>query len=178
MRANPNEDLDSQYQNLTEKQQAVIDAYAKHPDETNREIARIAGEEILGEDDPVNESYASEITKDKYADLAEYRAEIEQNGRPEGQEQTIGDPFAELQQQQSHDVQGIADRPVKQSQGRDDDSDQGQGPQWRTFKRRNLCRLSRLWIPETVLPSNYPTATHSKFSNRRNRSYPMKFTNN
>ena len=113
MQANPNEQMDQAYQSLTEKQRAVIDAHAKNPDETNREKARIAGEEILGQDGPVNESYCSEIINKKYADLAEYRAEIEQNERPQGSVETTGDPFSDLPDNDEPDVQTIQDRPVK-----------------------------------------------------------------
>lgn len=115
MQANPNTDLDQQYQNLTEKQRAVIDAHAQNPDATNREKSRIAGEEILGESEPVNESYTSEILNKKYPKLAQYREEIEQNERVEGQQQTIGDPFEALQQQQQESgFQSIQERPVKE----------------------------------------------------------------
>jgi hypothetical protein len=117
MQANPNTELDNQYQNLTPKQQAVIDAHAKNPDETNREKARIAGEDILGQGEPVNESYCSEILNKSYAELAQYREEIEQNERPEGQQQTVGDPFDALQPQdgdsRSRGPQTIQERPVK-----------------------------------------------------------------
>jgi hypothetical protein len=115
MHANPNEYLDRQYDDLTPKQKAVIDAHAENPDATNREKARIAGEEILGEDGPVNESYCSEIIKKDYAELAEYRAEIEQNERVEGSEQTVGDPFEALQSNQES-FQSIQERPVKETE--------------------------------------------------------------
>jgi len=135
MQANPNTDLDQDYQNLTEKQKAVIDAHAKNPDATNREKARIAGVEILGEDEPINESYTSEILNKDHAELAKYREEIEQNERVEGQQQTIGDPFKSLQQQQQDQGQGfqsIQERPVKQTTPESDeteDTPQVQQPQ-------------------------------------------------
>jgi len=112
MQANPNDEMDRQYQNLTEKQRAVIDAHAKNPDVTNRETARIAGEEILGQDSPVNESYCSEILNKKFTDLAQYRVEIEQNERPTGDMQTTGDPFQNIPDNKEPDVQTIQERPV------------------------------------------------------------------
>jgi hypothetical protein len=117
MQANPNEQFDREYENLTDKQRAVIDAHAQNPDETNREKARIAGEEILGMDGPVNESYSSDILNNKYPDLADYRAEIEQNERFSGQEQTKGDPLEALNPDNNDNkgFQGIQDRPVKGS---------------------------------------------------------------
>jgi len=111
--------MDRQYQDLTPKQKAVIDAYAKHPNETNREIARIAGEEILGDDGPVNESYCSEILNKDYAELAEYRAEIEQNERGEGSQTTVGDPFEAFQEESG--FQSIQERPVKQTESDDEE---------------------------------------------------------
>jgi len=128
MQANPNDQMDTEYQNLTEKQRAVIDAHAKNPDATNREKARIAGVEILGQEDPVNESYASEILNKKFADLAEYRAEIKQNERPQGSMQTTGDPFSNIPDKEPG-VQTIQDRPVKDAGPADGESqtvDQGQ----------------------------------------------------
>jgi hypothetical protein len=120
MHANPNMDLDNQYDSLTEKQKAVIDAYAKNPNETNREIARIAGEEILADDGPVNESYCSEILNRDHPQLAEYRAEIEQNEREAGSMQTAGDPFEALQNDQQDTFQTIQDRPVKQTESEEE----------------------------------------------------------
>jgi len=113
MQANPNDQMDRDYQNLTDKQRAVIDAHAQNPDETNREKARIAGEEILEQDGPINESYCSEILNKKFAELAEYRAEIEQNERPTGNIETTGDPFQNLPDNDEPDVQTIQERPVK-----------------------------------------------------------------
>lgn len=119
--ANPNDELDSQYDNLTEKQRAVIDAHAQNPNATNREKARIAGEEILNQGEPVNESYCSEILNKKYEGLAQYREEIEQNERPQGSMQTTGDPFKSLDQSEGY--QTIQERPTKQTQLKDDADD-------------------------------------------------------
>jgi len=120
--ANPDDELDSQYDNLTEKQRAVIDAHAQNPDATNREKARIAGEEILNQGEPVNESYCSEILNKKYERLAQYREEIEQNERNIGSMQTTGDPFKSLDQSEGY--QTIQERPTKQTQLQDDASEQ------------------------------------------------------
>lgn len=112
MQANPDDRMDRLYQDLTEKQRAVIDAHAQHPEATNRKKAKVAGEEILGEDGPVNESYCSEILNKKFSDLAQYRAEIEQNERASGDEQTVGDPFANIQSGEGS-WQTIDERPTK-----------------------------------------------------------------
>jgi len=120
--ANPNDELDTQYDNLTDKQRAVVDAHAQNPDATNREKARIAGEEILEQDEPVNESYCSEILNKKYERLVQYREEIEQNERPEGSMQTTGDPFEGLEQQ-AEGYQTIQERSTKQTQLQDDADD-------------------------------------------------------
>lgn len=116
MQANPDAEFDREYQQLTDKQKAVIDAHAQNPEATNREKARIAGEEILG-NGPVNESYSSDILNNKYPDLADYRAEIEQNERPKGTEKTTGNPLDALKPDQDDNkgFQSIQDRPVKGS---------------------------------------------------------------
>jgi hypothetical protein len=116
MQARPQADLEQQYTDLTEKQQAIVDAHAENPTATNREKARIAGEEILGTDEPVNESYASQVLNQKYPRVAEYRAEIVQNERQAGEVTTEGDPFAGLTDQQETTWQGIKERPTKDPQ--------------------------------------------------------------
>lgn len=130
MQANPNDAMDRRYKELTEKQRAVIDAHAQRPDATNREKARIAGEEILGDDEPVNESYSSEIINKKFPDLADYRAELEQNERPQGAVQTTGDPFSNIASDDSSSSEGfqsIQDRPIKQlDEDNSDDQEQSQ----------------------------------------------------
>lgn len=132
MQANPNDAMDREYQNLTEKQRAVIDAHAQQPEATNREKARIAGEEILEDEEPVNESYCSEIINKKFPDLAEYRAELEQNERPQGAVSTTGDPFGQFGVQDSNSsstgFQSIQDRPVKDLPQDDSDDESGQEP--------------------------------------------------
>lgn len=128
MQANPNDEMDQLYKDLTEKQRAVIDAHAQNPDATNREKARIAGEEILGQDSGVNESYSSEIINSKYPELAEYRVEIEQNERRVGQEETIGNPFESIEQGQ-RGFQTIKDRPVKQTQPEQEEPEPEPEPQ-------------------------------------------------
>jgi hypothetical protein len=93
MQAQPNEDLEQEYNNLTEKQRAIIDAHAENPDATNREKAQKAAE-TLGED--INESYCSQVINNRYPELAHYRADIVQNQRSEGEQRTTGDPYPDL----------------------------------------------------------------------------------
>jgi len=123
MRANPNDRLERQYEDLTAKQKAVIDAHAENPDATNREKARIAGEKLDG--DSVNESYCSQILKKDYKEVAQYREEIVQNERQEGDMQTVGDPFEGIPQQDG--PQHIQERPVKSTQGQEKQSDTSTG---------------------------------------------------
>jgi hypothetical protein len=120
MRANPNDRLDRQYEDLTPKQQAIIDAHAENPDATNRKKAKLAGEK-LGEGS-VNESYCSQSLNNDYPEVAQYRAEIVQNEREEGQMQTVGDPFEAIPQQDSG-YQSIQDRQVKRTQGQEQQAD-------------------------------------------------------
>jgi len=112
MASQPRDDLERQYKNLTEKQQAVIDAHAENPNETNRRKAEIAGEKI---GDSVNESYCSQVLNSKYPELATYREEIVQNERSEGEMTTEGDPFSAIPDE-SGGFQSIQDRPVKATQ--------------------------------------------------------------
>jgi len=110
------DELEQQYQDLTDKQRAVIDAHAEHPDETNRRKTEIA-EGKLG--DSINESYASQVINKKYPKLAKYREEIEQNQRQEGSMTTEGDPLAGKISQNDTGFQSIQDRPVKETQSQD-----------------------------------------------------------
>jgi hypothetical protein len=119
MRANPNDRLERQYEDLTAKQKAVIDAHAENPDATNREKARLAGEKLDG--DSVNESYCSQILNKDYAEVAKYREEIVQNERNEGDMQTVGDPFEGIPQDDDS-YQTIQERPVKGTQAQEDSS--------------------------------------------------------
>jgi hypothetical protein len=115
-----NDDLDEQYQNLTDKQRAVIDAHAENPDETNRKKTELA-EDKLG--DSINESYASQVINKKYPKLAKYREDIEQNQRQEGSMTTEGDPFSgELSEDKG--FQTFDERPVKETQSQDQEPTQ------------------------------------------------------
>lgn len=111
MASQPRDELERQYNDLTEKQKAVIDAHSENPNETNRRKAEIAGEKI---DDSVNESYCSQVLNQKYPELATYREEIVQNERTEGEMKTEGDPFSAIPDE-SGGFQSIKDRPVKQA---------------------------------------------------------------
>jgi hypothetical protein len=138
MRANPNDRLERQYEDLTAKQKAVIDAHAENPEATNREKANVAsqllkervqsGEVSLSDlnDDSiegitVNESYSSGILNKDYPEVAQYREEIVQNERQEGDMQTVGDPFEGIPQEEDS-YQSIQERPVKGTQAQEDSS--------------------------------------------------------
>jgi len=123
MRANPNDRLERQYEDLTAKQKAVIDAHAESPDATNREKARLAGEKLDG--DSVNESYCSQILNKDYSDVAQYREEIVQNERDKADMQTVGDPFEGIPQQDG--PQHIQERPVKGAQAEENNPDTSTG---------------------------------------------------
>lgn len=114
----PNDDLEQAYNDLTETQKAIIDAHAEHPDETNREKCKIAGEQIGKE---INESYCSQVLNKKYPKVAQYREEIVQNERTEGSMTTEGNPFKGIPQDDSG-FQSIQERPVKQTQPQSQES--------------------------------------------------------
>lgn len=120
MRANPNDRLERQYEDLTAKQKAVIDAHSEHPEATNRKKAQLAGEKLDG--DTVNESYCSQILNKDYDEVAQYREEIVQNDRKEGDMQTVGDPFEAIPQQDSG-YQSVQERPTKTTQAQAQESD-------------------------------------------------------
>jgi len=109
-----NENLEREYGGLTDKQKAVIDSHAEHPNATNRDKARFAAEK-LPEGESVNESYCSQIINRDYPKVAQYRAEIVQNQRSQGSITTEGDPF-EGQLEQDKSYQTIQERPVKDTQ--------------------------------------------------------------
>jgi len=123
----PRPELDQRYQNLTPRQQAVVDARVQNPDATNRDIAHTIAPEIYNSDkrqqgdeqiDQMNESYTSQFqNKDEIEELIEYRQEIQDNQRQEGSIQTTGDPFsADPGMEEQSGWQSVKDRPVKQTQ--------------------------------------------------------------
>lgn len=75
LQATKEQDLEQQYTDLTDKQQAIIDAHTQQPTATNREKATAAAE-ILG--DTVNESYCSATLKKDYPEVAVYREQVVQ----------------------------------------------------------------------------------------------------
>jgi hypothetical protein len=104
MQVSPRPELDQRYQNLTPRQQAVVDARTQNPDATNRDIAHSIAPEIYNSEkrqqgdeeiDQMNESYTSQFqNKDGIKELIEYRQEIQDNQRNQGEMQTTGDPFS------------------------------------------------------------------------------------
>lgn len=77
MQAITAQDFETAYQNLTNKQRAIIDAHAENPDAYNYEKARIAESKLDG-DESINDSYCSQVINNKYPDIAEYRRRVEQ----------------------------------------------------------------------------------------------------
>jgi len=121
-------ELEQRYQNLTARQQAVVDARVENPDATNRDIAHSIAPQIHNEDkkaprdeaiEEMNESYTSQFqNKDEIQELIEYRKEIQDNQRSEGSMQTTGDPFSAdpNMPEQKSGWQSVKERPVKQTQ--------------------------------------------------------------
>ena len=109
------DDKTEMYQ-LTEKQRAVVNALAEHPDEGPSKIAEIASEAL--DNDTVSRSYVHPI-KQKYADLVEQQREIKDNARTEGKEETTGDPFESLEETlgDSTEWQMLSERPHKGTNG-------------------------------------------------------------
>jgi len=70
-------DYQAEYEQLTAKQQAIIQAHAEMPDAQNRKKAARA-EDILGED--INTSYCSHVLNRDYPDIARYMAFKENEG--------------------------------------------------------------------------------------------------
>jgi len=128
MQVSPRPELDQRYQNLTPRQQAVVDARVQNPDATNRDIAHSIAPDIYNDQkkdptddsiDTMNESYTSQFqNKDEITELIEYRQEIQDNQRETGSMQTTGDPFS-ADPNMPDDTSGwqsVKDRPVKQTQ--------------------------------------------------------------
>lgn len=104
------DDKTEMYQ-LTEKQKAVVNTLAEHPDKGPTEIANLASESL--DDDTVSRSYVHPI-KEKYGHLVEQQREIRDNTRTEGTETTEGDPFKHLDEtlgDNSKPYQTIQERP-------------------------------------------------------------------
>lgn len=96
---------------LTDKQKAVVNALAQHPDEGPKKIAEIASKAL--ENDTVSRSYVHPI-KEKYGHIVEKQREIKENERYEGTERTEGDPFESLDKSLEQPEQGwqtIQERP-------------------------------------------------------------------
>lgn len=68
------------YHELTEKQKAIIDAYAENPDGTHTEIFESANENLSGTDDTVSRAYVP-VVLDRYAEIAFEQKHKNQNGR-------------------------------------------------------------------------------------------------
>lgn len=110
MQANRTRDYEQEYESLTEKQQAIIDAHAENPDATNRDKARAAAEKL---GDKVNESYCSSVLNKDYAEIAEWQRRVVQGEDVERTVTAQADPFTNIPEERSW--QSIADRPVTES---------------------------------------------------------------
>lgn len=71
-------DYEAEFEQLTEKQQAIITAHAEMPNAQNREKCERAAE-ILGEE--VNTSYTSHVINRDYPEIARYYAFIRNEGK-------------------------------------------------------------------------------------------------
>ena len=94
---------------LTEKQKAIVDVKAKHPEYGPEKTANEASKQLPG-DETVSRSYVAPILN-KYGHIIKDRREQLDNDRYEGTETTVGSPFDKLGEDQSW--QGIKDRPEK-----------------------------------------------------------------
>ncbi|WP_302083470.1 hypothetical protein [Salinibaculum rarum] len=97
--------MESKYEDLTEKQQEIVDARAENPNAQNATIAEMSD---------ANPSYTSKVL-DEYDDLVDYRADILGNQRESGEQTTTGDPFEGELEEDDSGFQTIKDRPHKAS---------------------------------------------------------------
>jgi len=128
MQMAPRDDLEAQFADLTDRQKAIVEAWAEHPEATNCNIAdthapRIYNEEYADSDDDhikeMNESYVSQFSnKDGINELIKYKQDIVQNQRFEGNATTEGDPFSadpNMQTQREAGYQTWDERPNNQA---------------------------------------------------------------
>jgi len=114
-KATPDQNMENDYNDLTEKQQRIVDARAENPDVQNAEIAEMSD---------ANPSYTSKVL-DEYDNLVEYRRDIKENQRETGEEKTTGDPF-EGDLDEPEGVQTIKDRPNKAAPGEEAEAPQAE----------------------------------------------------
>ena len=101
---------------LTDKQKAIVNTKAKHPEYGPQKLAEEASKQLDG-DESVSVSYVSPILNN-YSDIIRTRREQLDNERHEGEQKTVGDPFADTlsDNNQSKGWQGIKERPTKGKQ--------------------------------------------------------------
>ena len=108
------EELDDKndFVELTEKQKAIVDTKAEHPEYGPEKTANEASKQLPG-DETVSRSYVGPILN-KYGHIIKDRREQLDNQRYEGEDKTVGDPFQnQLGDDQSW--QKIKERPEKGS---------------------------------------------------------------
>jgi len=107
MQMAPRDDLEREYEQLTPKQKAIVDARVAHLEVPKTHISRDYAPQTYNEEyaeseqdkeDEFNNSYVTQILNGRNNELipeiVEYLQDIEQNQRSEGTMQTTGDPFS------------------------------------------------------------------------------------
>jgi len=126
----PRTDLEQEYDNLTDRQKAIVDARVEHPDCPKTHISRDYAPEIYNRDyaesetDHINEmnnSWVTQVLNGKsneiIPEIVEYKQDIKQNQRREGEMTTTGDPFsADPNMDDDNSWQTWDERPTKQAQ--------------------------------------------------------------
>lgn len=87
------------YYELSDKQKAVIDAFAENPDSTHRELFERANELLDGQGDSISRAYIP-VIMEKYRHIANQQKDIKLNKRDEGDlefENVIIDPGKEIE---------------------------------------------------------------------------------
>ena len=97
----------SDFVELTEKQKAIVNIKAKHPEYGPEKTANEASKQLPGEE-TVSRSYVGPILN-KYGHIIKDRREQLDNKRYEGEDTAVGDPFQDKLNQDGW--QGIKDRP-------------------------------------------------------------------
>jgi len=103
----PRTDLEQAYDNLTDRQKAIVDARVAHPDVPKTHISRDYAPEIYNRDyadseddhkDEFNNSHVNQLLngneKAIIPEIIKYRQELKENQRSEGTMTTEGDPFS------------------------------------------------------------------------------------
>jgi len=143
MQMAPRDDLEREYDNLTAKQQAIVDARVEHPNVPKTHISREYAPQIYNDKyadndedtiDEMNNSYVTQVlngqNNELVPDIIRYKQDIKRNQRQEGTVSTQGDPFSALPDDDGEGWQTWDERPNKQAQERQESQQadsQGEG---------------------------------------------------